>query len=267
MASADVLALAAAWLTLRRRRPALADPLTLLAAAGLAADPWQADALTDPAPRLLLNCSRQVGKTTAAAALAVWTALTTAGALVLLLSPSLRQSSEALRRCATLYHALAGQAAPEAESALTLALANGSRLVSLPGSEQTIRGISAVDLLVIDEAARVPDALYYSVRPMLAVSQGRLVALSTPYGRRGWWYEAWAHGGPSWERVTATAEQCPRITAAFLAEERAALPDAWYRQEYEGAFVDSAGAAFTEEQVRGAVDSTLLPLAAGRTLW
>jgi hypothetical protein len=37
----------------------------------------------------------------------------------------------------------------------------------------TIRGFSAATLIVEDEAARVPDDLYFSVRPMLAVSGGR----------------------------------------------------------------------------------------------
>ena len=86
-----------------------------------------------------------------------------------------------------------------AESALRLELANGSRVVSLPGDEKNIRGYSGVTLLVIDEAARVADELYYAVRPMLAVSQGRLVALSTP--------SASAAGSTTSGTVTATGNE------------------------------------------------------------
>src|SRR5208282_1075770 len=100
-------------------------------------------------------------------------------------------------------------------------LANGSRIVSLPGDEKNIRGFSGVALLVIDEAARVLDSLYCSVRPMLAVSRGRMVALSTPYGKRGWFHDEW-HGAGEWQRVRITAPECPRITAEFLAEEKRA---------------------------------------------
>ena len=57
-----------------------------------------------------------------------------------------------------------------------------------------------------------------AVRPMLAVSQGRLIALSTPAGKRGWFYEAWI-GGDSWHRVKVAATDCPRISQAFLDEE------------------------------------------------
>src|SRR5262249_59610271 len=116
-----------------------------------------------------------------AAALALRTALLRPRSPVLLLSPSLRQSSELFRKILDLFNALERPVAVRAESALRVEFANGSRILLLPGKESTVRGFSDVALLIIDEAARVPDALYYSVRPMLAVSQGRLVALPTPF--------------------------------------------------------------------------------------
>jgi hypothetical protein len=89
-----------------------------------------------------------------------------------------------------------------------------------------------VDLLIIDEAARVPDDLYRAVRPMLAVSKGRLICLSTPYGKRGFFWEAWARGGDDWRRFEAPAAQCPRIAAEFLEQEKRAMGESWFRQEY-----------------------------------
>ena len=71
-------------------------------------------------------------------------------------------------------------------------------MVALPGNEMTTRGYSDVGLLVVDEASRVSDELYYSIRPMLAVSGGRLIALSTPWGARGWFHAAWTGGGRNW---------------------------------------------------------------------
>lgn len=93
----------------------------------------------------------------------------------------------------------------KAENALQPELLNGARLVSLPGEEATVRGFSGVSLLLIDETARVADPLYFAVRPMLAVSQGRRVALSTPFGKRGWFSEEW-HGNGAGERIKITAE-------------------------------------------------------------
>ena len=103
--------------------------------------------------------------------------------------------------------------------------------MALPGTEKTVRSYSGVRLLVVDEASRVDDALYGSVRPMLAVSQGRLVALTTPWGKRGWFYRAWSEGGADWERHRVPATDCPRISPAFLEEERRS--GAVTEQEYQ----------------------------------
>ena len=94
------------------------------------------------------------------------------GHFLLLLSPSLRQSQELFKKVQDACRGLDNPAPLLAESALRLELANGSRIISLPGTEGTVRGYSGVDLLIIDEAARVVDDLYYAVTPMLAVSQG-----------------------------------------------------------------------------------------------
>jgi hypothetical protein len=206
------------------------DPVSFARQVGLAADPWQADFLRSTERRILLNCSRQAGKSTVTALLAVHTALYEPGALVLLLSPSLRQSQELFRKALDVYRGLEHPVPIEAESALRLELVGGSRIVSLPGKEATIRGFSGVRLLAIDEAARVPDELYFTIRPMLAVSGGRLVALSTPFGTRGWWYEAWRSPEP-WVRFKVPAQDCPRISPEFLAEEQRTMGAWWFAQE------------------------------------
>ena len=78
-------------------------------------------------------------------------------------------------------------------SVLKAQMENGSRILALPGTEKTVRGYAQASLVVIDEAARVEDELIAAVRPMLAVSEGggRLIALTTPAGKRGWFFDAW----------------------------------------------------------------------------
>jgi hypothetical protein len=143
---------------------------------------------------------------------------------------------------------------------LQLTLENGSRIVSLPGKEGTIRGFSGVDLLAIDEAAWVPDDLYRAARPMLAVSGGRLILMSTPFGKRGHFYQEWTQGGESWERVEIPASACPRIPAGFLEEEQRALGPFWYRQEYECQFSETAEQLVADEDLRASVTGTVRPL-------
>ena len=234
------------------------DPVELARDGGLDPDPWQTRFLRSPATRVLLNCSRQSGKSTVTALLALHTALYDAGALVLLLSPALRQSQELFRKALAFYRDLGRPVPVETESALRLELENGSRIVSLPGKETTVRGFSGVRLLAVDEAARVPDELYFSVRPMLAVSGGRLVALSTPFGSRGWWYEAWRSAEP-WERYRAPAEECPRISREFLEEERRTMGEWWFAQEYGCEFLDAETQPFGREDVERAFQEEVEP--------
>src|SRR5438445_2775179 len=170
-----------------------ADPaqaVSLMRKLGMEPDPWQVEVLTSSHRRLLLNCCRQAGKSTVVAMLGLVEALTWPFSKVLLVSRSQRQSRELFRVMRDCYLRL-GTLAKGRLTSEELEPTNQSRVVSLPCREETIRGFSRVTLLVIDEAARVPDDLYRSVRPMLAVSRGRLVCLSTPFGKRGFFYEAW----------------------------------------------------------------------------
>jgi hypothetical protein len=237
------------------------DPARILSAGGMVPDRWQADLLRSAAKRMLLLCSRQSGKSTVAAALALKAALLEPPALILILSRAQRQAGELFRdKFLPLYNALGRPVPAVQQSALTLTLANGSRVISLPGKEETIRCFSGVRLLLLDEAARVPDALYRSVRPMLAVSGGRLVCLSTPFGKRGFFFEAW-HSAEVWERVKVTASQSPRISPEFLREEREAMGDRWFRQEYDPlSFEDAEGAVFSGEDLEAAVCPDLTPM-------
>jgi hypothetical protein len=205
-------------------------------------------------------CCRQAGKSTASAALALKTALLEPGSLTLLLSPTLRQSGELFRdKFLRNYNAINRPVPAVRETALSIELANGARVLSLPENEEGIRGFSGVSLLVIDEASRVDDAVYRAVRPMLAVSRGRLVCLSTPFGKRGFYFEAWESSEP-WQRVKVTAHDCPRIDREFLMEEWRALGERWYRQEYEVSFEDAIDQVFSYADVQAMADDDVPPL-------
>jgi hypothetical protein len=204
---------------------------------------------------VLILASRQVGKSLIAAALALREALLTPGALVLLLSRSQRQSGELFRaKLMPLYAALGRPLPAVRETALQLTLANGSRVISLPGrSDETILGYSSVSLLIIDEAARVPDALYLAVRPMLAVSRGKLACLSSAYARQGFFYEEWTRGGGRWHRAKVMATECGRISREFLEEEWGAMGGRVFDREYRCVFSSADDAVFDPDAVARAL--------------
>ncbi|MEI7826311.1 MAG: phage terminase large subunit [Euryarchaeota archaeon] len=225
------------------------DPVAFARQLDIEPDPWQRDLLNATEEHIILNCSRQSGKSTIVAVLALHHALTNPKALVLILSPSQRQSGELLKKIVSFYRELGRPGSSRGDSSATLELRNGSRIVALPGSESTTRGFSSPSLLLLDEAAQVSEDLYNSVRPMLAVSQGRLILLSTPRGKQGVFWHAWDQE-PNWKRVKVTAKQCPRISKDFLEQERRAVGEWWFAQEYCCEFMQDHDALFSEGWVQ-----------------
>jgi hypothetical protein len=235
------------------------DPAAFAQGAGIDPDPWQREVLRSDAPRILLNVTRQGGKSTTTSVLAVHAAVYQPESLVLIVSPSSRQSAELFRKCLTVYRTLGRPIPATAETALRLELENGSRIISLPGQESTLRGYSAVSLLCLDEAARIEDGLYYSLRPMMAISHGKIIAMSTPWGRRGWWFTAWQDEA-DWHKVEVPASLCPRISPEFLAAEQRTLGPWWYRQEYCCQFSDTVDQVFSSEVLAASLSSEVKPL-------
>jgi hypothetical protein len=240
--------------------PSAGDRVAFARALGIELDPWQAAFVTSNGRRDLLNCSRQAGKSTVAAILALHESLYSPNSVTVLVSPSQRQSSELFRKVVEFRDQLPFRPDLLEDNRLSMNVRGGGRVLSLPGSEATIRGIGAVTLLIEDEAARVDDALYMSVRPMLAVRNGRLVLMSTPFGKRGHFYQEWSDGGAGWTRVRVPATEVPRISPGFLEEEREALGDWWFRQEYMTEFVESEDAFFRDADVANTITSEVRPL-------
>lgn len=235
------------------------DRVALMRDAGLPPDPWQERLLQSRATQHLVVCCRQAGKSTAAAALALGEALFHNDKPVLLLSPTLRQSQELYRKVTEILARLPNPPTILRQTLTSLEFVNGSRIISLPGEEGTARGYSNVSLLVVDEAAWVPDELYYAVRPMLAVSGGKLICLSTPWGKRGFFYQEWSRG-EGWARYTVTAPECLRIPADFLAQERRTLGPLRFFQEYMCEFIDATHCVFDENRILEAFDPDVHPL-------
>src|SRR5215217_928796 len=230
-------------------------------AVGLEPDAWQEKLLRSSSDRVLLNCCRQSGKSTMAALIGLHRAIYHPGSLILILAPAERQAKETFAKVAEMYASASPGGAsraisPESYRKLGMEFSNRSRIEALPGTEKTIRGFSGTALLILDEAARVADELYFAVRPMLAISGGALMMLTTPYGKRGVFYDEWTRGY-GWDRYEVSAYQVPRIPSSFLGEERRSMPRWWYRQEYECSFEETEDQIFTHEMTSAARDDSI----------
>lgn len=234
--------------------------LTLAGDLGIILDPWQRDALTSDRHHLILCVTRQGGKGLVASLLALANLINAAGSKTLVVSKTEDQAKRLLSRVKAGYLSLPNVPRIVTNRADEMGLVTGSRVIAVPGSEQTIRGIDAVDLLVIDEAALVPDDLYAAVRPMLATTDGRQVVLSTPRGKRGWYFRAWASDSPEWHRVRVTADQIPRIKPSFLERELREMGKWLFDQEYGCAFLDAEDQLYPSDLIAAALSADVAPL-------
>jgi hypothetical protein len=234
------------------------DPVLFAKDCGLDPDPIQADLLTTSSRRVLVNCCRQWGKSSITALVALHECLYAAPARVVLVSPSQQQSTELFKKVHDCWAKLPGAPAARQENLTRMELSNSSRIISLPGSEKTVRGYSAT-LIVVDECARCSDELISAVRPMLAASEnGRFIALSTPAGKRGFFHKEWTTG-VGWERIMVKASECPRINPEFLAEELSTMGPLLYGQEYLCEFHDSETSVFSSELIQAALTDDFEP--------
>jgi len=205
--------------------------------------------------RVIINCHRQWGKSTISSLLCFHRALFYPKSLCLLVAPSLRQSGENFRKISDALETVTPKPDLEEDTKLTLKFGNGSRIISLPGSQKTVRGFTAPNLIIIDEDAQSEDELFGALLPMLTNSpDGRLILASTPWGVRGHFYKIWTEGGPEWLKIRVIASENPRVRPEVLEEaKRSPNGPLWYRQEYCGEFLSDEFSIFDENRLKKAI--------------
>jgi hypothetical protein len=250
---------------IRQARQAARGPrrsaLVLAETLGIRLDEWQRNALTTDRHDILLLVTRQGGKGEVATLLALDKVLNDPGSTTVVVSRADRQAKRLLRRIKRRYRQLSDVPPAIVDAMYALELRNGSEVLAVPGSEETIRGIEAVDLLLIDEAALVEDELFHSVYPMLATTDGRCVAMSTARGKRGWFYREYEEGGPEWHRERITWEEVPRFKPEWIERTRRRLGAWMFAQEFGCEFLDDLSQLYSTADVMGALSPDVAPLA------
>ncbi len=235
------------------RRPIPKKPEEFAASVGFGPDRWQEEVLRSRHPRKILCCARQSGKTSVAALLAVYKALTSAGSTVLIVAPGERQAKILFSKAASFYRRAGSPYGSISDRRTGLELGNGSVIEALPAVERTVRGYSA-DLLLLDEAAGVPDHDYFGLLPTLVATKGDQILLSTPRGKRGFFSDIWHDEASGFEKVMVTADDVPhRITEQDLAPFRKRMPKEFFEQEFFCAFLDIEGSLFATADVEAAL--------------
>ena len=207
----------------------------------------QRELLTGPSRRVILNCTRQWGKSWMAAVALLFHAVHNPESLSIVAGPTLRQSAELLKKLKDLAGRLGIQSKGDGINRQSLVLPNRSRIVAVPGnSPDGIRGFSGVSMLVIDEASMVKDDIYVAARPMLTQNNGSIWLLSTPREQDGFYYREFSEGTEDWRRVVVPATECPRFKPEQLEAEKSSLGARLFAQEFLCEFVATGDGLFDE---------------------
>jgi hypothetical protein len=220
-------------------------------------DPFQVEMMTAPETRLLVLAPRQVGKTAAAAVRAAYEAINHENSLILLASASGRQSGQILAKTRAILRELGEELLPPPPQSTGFTLSNGTSVLAVPDSPETIRGYSAPRLIIVDEAAFATKELFTALDPMMTVSGGTIMLLSTPNGQTGYFYDQWHDKQGPWRRIQTTLEQCPRINKEAIEQIKKTMSKEEFQAEFECRFVPNGAGYISREVYRACLDPTV----------
>jgi hypothetical protein len=201
---------------------------------GITPHAWQEPFLRAPrGADILCLTSRQFGKTTAAAICLAHTAIFEAGTLSVVACPSQQQGSEAIRKVKAML--LQAGAKLIVDNVYRIELENGSRVIALPATDETVRGLTVTGWIIADEAARIPADLIGALRPMRArCPSARFVMISTAWSRTDQFWLNWSSDDQSWLRIKATIAEYPEVIKADFLEKERRQGDDYFKREYLG---------------------------------
>ena len=214
-------------------------------------DKWQ-KAVLETEGNICLRSGRQVGKSTVIGIKAAKYALEKENRLIMIISKTERQAGLLFTKILYNIHLHSRREIKKGKDRPTkhlINLKNGSRIYSLPAGD-TGYGIMGftIDLLIADEAAFIPEEVWNSIIPALAITRGEIWLLSTPFVKEGYYFNCFSD--PSFTAFHTSSEDCPRKDQPFLDRQKEILTKAQYAQMYLGQFVDELRQFFSDELIR-----------------
>jgi len=253
-------------------------------------DGWQQGVISSRERYVIVDASRQSGKSSTFAIKAAHVVIGKPNSLVLIIAEQ-RQSNEDIRKVRQIVKSYDRVLQKKHDGKITLdmvvdnktsfELAHGGRCISLPGNEK-VRGYSAPDLVIVDEGGSVDDIVFAAIDPMIEVNpSAQLMIGGTPNGTRGFYFNEWGSprygelGSRSWadprkidpkllwpynsQKFWIPWQMCPRISAESIEQKRMIYGDAYVLQEYEGVFLDDTTSLISEAALRQSMDDTEEP--------
>jgi len=230
------------------------DIVAFCKACGFSPYPYQIDAMTNPAQRLILLWGRRCGKTATCALLALWHCMFK-GDNAIIVSYNQEQAKIMMSEIRKWYRNYKYKN-PESEfialkrdSSRDIVFAKSGGHIMCRPAGPGIRGYQA-NIIIIDEAAQVPDSLIQEeITPLAAVlepgKQRKILMISTPHSRGTAFYDCWRNRDVWTVLGPIKTESCPNADLEYLAAERENMPESVYKQEYEAEWMDTQSNVFS----------------------
>lgn len=123
-----------------------------------------------------------------------------------------------------------------------------------------VRGFTG-DVLIIDEAARMSELTFASAKPVLLTTAGEIWLCSTPFGKKGYFYESFLNKNGRFKVFHISSEKViterpiseswtehkKEEAIKFLEEEKKDMSALQFGQEYLGLFLDDLRQFFSDE--------------------
>ena len=220
-------------------------------------NPKQAEILDIEAKYMILCCNRQWGKTTTIALKALHRAIHVSNQMIVIISRTKQQAGILIDRACNFAAMLGHKIRRAMGNPHSLKLPNGSSIFAVAHSQDTSVGNSA-NVLIVDEAALVKDAVYGTVSPFVGRTHGAIWLMSTPRRQAGFFYNIWHNKDTRWHRVMSTIKDCPEIDPDFL-EMQQRMDPIKYRQDFLCEFIQPADRLTDRETLMGMIDHTIDP--------
>ncbi len=214
----------------------------------LTLDPWQRELIESEGDVVVIS-GRQCGKSTGTSILAGETVLNNPNQFILIGAYVIEQAQLIFRK---IHEYILSKAPKQIKGHVTLnflELKNGSKIYCRPVGDTgaAMRGFTAT-MIILDEAAQIPDRAWEAIEPVISVSKGRTILLSTPQGKRGFFYKASID--KNYKYMHVSARDCPRHTKEFLDRKQRMLSPVAFATEYLGEFIDDYNRKFSDEWIK-----------------
>lgn len=199
-----------------------------------------------------VNSSRQKGKSYMISNLLLYFSINFSKTNNYCVSPTLKQSKAIYK---VIMDAIGSSGIVKTKNVtdLTITLINGSTINFKSAEQRTaLRGFTA-DFLCIDEAAFIPDEIFYLILPWADAKKAPILMTSTPFVKGGFFFNYFNYGLENSHNTVTINWSDPKYKESIeqilppekLEEYRQVLPKNVFRTEYLGEFLDDDGSVFT----------------------